>query len=296
MRVPAAGQVRRDAPRAFEIALLLEEMPDHRRKLANLHVLEKQLTVQPFHGRLRLGWSQGARGIARSARWPSQNALLFRGGVASKRLVEVSDRIARCRGLAGLSRGQESAEEVVQVPMLLRQGGCQEGRTEGSHRLDFFTVGREWLHVFAPSRPVAWLVLALFFSAACGEKADPVRQTLDRLVRAAQARDREAVLENVTADFRDAGGGGFGDARETLRRFFAAYEIINVRMRDLTIERAPEAARARFRMEFSGQPRKIGGLDALLPSVSACDFDVRLVPDGRRWKIAWASWEVVGDR
>ena len=76
-----------------------------------------------------------------------------------------------------------------------------------------------------------------------------------------------------------------------MRRYFAAYEILDVKMKDLTIERAPEAARARFRAELSGQPRKIGGLDGLLPSASTYNFDVRLVPDGKRWKVAWASWE-----
>ena len=67
-------------------------------------------------------------------------------------------------------------------------------------------------------------------------------------------------------------------------------------MRDVTIERAPEAARARFRVQFSGQPRRIGGLDGLLPAASTYSFDVRLVPDGSLWKVAWAAWEVVGDR
>lgn len=140
------------------------------------------------------------------------------------------------------------------------------------------------------------VLLVLLYAVCCRRAGDPVRETLDRLVKSAQARDAAAVVENLTPDFRDAEGGDAGQAAVTVRRFFAVYEIINVQVRNLTIERAPEAARARFRVEFSGQPRKIGGLDALLPSVSTYDFDVRLVPDGKRWKIAWASWEPVGDR
>jgi hypothetical protein len=133
----------------------------------------------------------------------------------------------------------------------------------------------------------------LLFAAGCGEKADPVRSTLDRVRKAAEARDAAGVVENLTPDFRDNAGGGVGEASEALRRYFAAYEILNVRIRDITIERAAESARARFRVDLSGQPQKIGGLDGLFPSASTYNFDVRLVPDGKRWKIAWAAWEGV---
>jgi hypothetical protein len=138
--------------------------------------------------------------------------------------------------------------------------------------------------------------LLLSLAAGCGEKADPVRATLDRIRKAAEARDAAGVVENLGSDFRDDAGGGAGEVSEALRRYFAAYEILNLQMRDITIERSEQAARARFRVEFSGQPRKIGGLDGLLPSASTYKFDVRLVPDGKRWKVAWAAWEVVGDR
>lgn len=138
--------------------------------------------------------------------------------------------------------------------------------------------------------------MLLLLAAGCREESDPVRATLDRIRKAAEARDAAGVLENLTPDFRDDAGGGAGEVSEALRRYFAAYEILNLQLRDVTIERAAEAARARFRVDFSGQPRKIGGLDGLLPSASAYKFDVRLVPDGKRWKVAWAAWEVVGDR
>ena len=136
----------------------------------------------------------------------------------------------------------------------------------------------------------------LLLAPGCREKGDPVEATLNRMRKAAEARDTRGVVENLTPDFREAAGGGTSEVSETLRRYFAAYEIINLKMRDVTIERAPEAARARFRVEFSGQPRKIGGLDGLLPSASTYSFDVRLVPDGSRWKVAWAAWEAAGGR
>ena len=146
-------------------------------------------------------------------------------------------------------------------------------------------------------RPSPRLILiVLVLAIACRRESDPVRATLDRVVKAAQSRDAAAVVENLTRDYRDAEGQTPGDVAEMLRRIFAAYQIIDVRLSDVEIDRAPEAARATFRADFSGQPRKLGGLDRFFPSASAYRFDVRLVPEGNRWKVAWASWEVVGDR
>jgi hypothetical protein len=130
--------------------------------------------------------------------------------------------------------------------------------------------------------------------AACDRSGDPVRDTLDRVAQAARARDAKAVRAQLSADYRDAAGNGPAEAEGTLRGYFAAYEILDVRLTDVTIERAEGAARARFRADLSGQPRReAAGLAGLLPSASSYRFDVRLVPDGARWKIAWASWEPV---
>lgn len=139
-------------------------------------------------------------------------------------------------------------------------------------------------------------LILLFLTLACRRESDPVQAALDRIVKAAQARDAQAVVENLAKDYRDAEGQASAGVSATLRRIFAAYEIIDVRLADVTVERAPEAARVTFRAEFSGQPRKLGGLDALFPSASTYRFDVRLVPEGSRWKVAWASWEVIGGR
>jgi hypothetical protein len=139
-------------------------------------------------------------------------------------------------------------------------------------------------------------LIVLSLALACRRESDPVRATLDRVVKAAQSRDAGAVVENLTGDYRDAEGQASADVAATLRRIFAAYEIIDVRLSDVEIDRAPEAARVTFRADFSGQPRKLGGLDRFFPSASAYRFDVRLVPESNLWKVAWASWEVVGGR
>lgn len=125
---------------------------------------------------------------------------------------------------------------------------------------------------------------------ACRKPGDPVKETLDRIVEAADKRDADAVVSQLAVGYRDAEDQAPGEVRALLRRYFAAYEILNVRISGLEIERAPEAARARFRAELSGQPAKLGGLDRLLPSASRYDFEVRLAPEDGRWKVAWAAW------
>ena len=120
---------------------------------------------------------------------------------------------------------------------------------------------------------------------------DPVRATLDRMAQAAGKRDAAAVVANLSETYRDAEGQAPAEVSAVLRRYFAAYEILDVKISSVEIERAPEAARARFRADLSGQPVKLGGLDRFLPSASKYDFDVRLVPEGGRWKVAWASWQ-----
>lgn len=116
------------------------------------------------------------------------------------------------------------------------------------------------------------------------------------MVRAAHRRDVSALFERVSAGFESGDGSSRADAQALLRRMFAAYEILDVTLSDVSIERSANAARARFRAELSGQPRRIGGLDGLFPRSSSYDFDVRLVTEEGRWKVAWASWRAVTER
>jgi hypothetical protein len=45
---------------------------------------------------------------------------------------------------------------------------------------------------------------------------------------------------------------------------------------------------------MSGQPRRIGGLEGLVPSSAAYDFDVRLTNESGVWKALWAQWNPTG--
>ena len=133
---------------------------------------------------------------------------------------------------------------------------------------------------------------AVLAAIACRPAGDPVRQTLDRVAESAGKRDVSGAVAHLAPDYRDAAGNGAADVAQMLRGYFAAYESLDVTLRDVSIERAEGAARARFRADLSGRLRKeAAGLAGLLPSSASYRFDVRLVPDGSRWKIAWASWE-----
>ena len=144
------------------------------------------------------------------------------------------------------------------------------------------------------SAQTAALVLALGIVASCSRSADPVRESLDAIVKAANARDTDALFDRVAANFEAADGSGLADAKANVGRYFAAYEILDVSIRDVQIERGEGAARVRLRAVMSGQPRKIGGLEGIIPSSASYDFDLRLVADGGKWKVAWAQWNPAG--
>ena len=137
-------------------------------------------------------------------------------------------------------------------------------------------------HILAAA---AWILVP-----ACAPKGDPVRQSLDAIVKAADARDAERLFEHVSASFQAADGSSLADAQAMVGRYFSAYEILTVTIRDVRIERGEGAARVRLRAEMSGQPRKVGGLEGLVPTASTYDFDLRLTLEDGRWKVAWAQW------
>jgi hypothetical protein len=134
------------------------------------------------------------------------------------------------------------------------------------------------------------LCLLAVLALSCARKGDPVRESLDEIVKAANARDTGRLFGFVAGNFQAADGSGVADARAMVERYFAAYEILNVTIRDVQIERGEGVARVRLRAEMSGQPRKIGGLDGLVPSAATYDFDLRLALEDGQWKVAWAQW------
>lgn len=139
---------------------------------------------------------------------------------------------------------------------------------------------------------LAALVLVAAFPG-CAKPADPVQATIDAVVKAANARDADALMQRVAPDFEAADGTGRNDVEARLKGYFQAYEILHVQVSNVQIERSEAAARVRLRAEMNGQPRSIGGLGGLVPSAAKYDFDLRLVREGKEWKLAFAGWQPV---
>ncbi|MCL4808429.1 MAG: nuclear transport factor 2 family protein [Thermoanaerobaculia bacterium] len=130
---------------------------------------------------------------------------------------------------------------------------------------------------------------------ACRKEADPVRAAIDSLAAAADDRDADAAGEVLAAAYTDAEHADRAAALQTIRRYFAAYERISTSFSDVQIDRKPDLARATFTATFDGAPRKIGSLDAMLPRSAKVRFEMNLVPEEGRWKVAWAGWQLVSE-
>jgi len=135
--------------------------------------------------------------------------------------------------------------------------------------------------------------IALAVLAACGGPKDPVQALLTDLETAAEHRDAEAVVSHLAPDFRGSGGLLRTDVGPLLRRYFAAYEKVNLHVYDVTIERGEGTVRARFRVDFDGRPLQFGGLGGFLPPSAMYRFDLGLRQIEGRLLVAEAAWEEV---
>ncbi len=146
----------------------------------------------------------------------------------------------------------------------------------------------------APKLLAAFL-LVLAALAACRKESDPVRSALDALAKAASHRDADAAADLLATTYADAEHADRAAALLTIRRYFAAYESISASFSDLTIDRKTDLARAIFTATFDGAPRKIGSLEGFLPRSAKVKFEMNLVPEEGRWKVAWAGWQLVSE-
>lgn len=135
-------------------------------------------------------------------------------------------------------------------------------------------------------RPVlAVLLLAVLLLAACAER-DPIAATIGRVVEAAEDRDAAEVLESLSASYE-----GRAQVEHELRRYLFGYESIDITVRELESDSTAAGGWATFRVDFTGVPKKAGGLDQFLPRSATYRFALDFVAEEGGQKIAKAQWE-----
>jgi hypothetical protein len=136
-------------------------------------------------------------------------------------------------------------------------------------------------------------LIAVLALGACGGETDPVRRLVADAESAVEARDAEAVAALATLGFRGPGGMGRAELRSTLRRYFLAYQSIDVVVYDLSVERDEASARVSCTVELSGDARQIGALRGLLPPEAVYRLHLEVAEEDGEWRIAQAGWEAV---
>jgi hypothetical protein len=150
------------------------------------------------------------------------------------------------------------------------------------HLIPRFPV--RWHGVKAQTLPV---VVVLSLVACGGTPRDPVERLIDDISKAAESRDATAVGERLSEDFQGEGGVAKAETIAMVRQYLGGYERVNVDVFDL--QRA-EAGRVKFRVEFAGKPKEIGGLAALLPSTAVYEFELEFAGEGKDLRVRRASW------
>jgi hypothetical protein len=129
------------------------------------------------------------------------------------------------------------------------------------------------------------MLFAVLLLASCTEK-DPIARTIGRAVEAAEDRDAAEVVQSLSASYA-----GRAEVEHELRRYLFGYEHIDITVRELESQTTPDGGWATFRVDFTGTPRKAGGLDQFLPRSATYRFALDFVNESGEWKIAKAQWE-----
>jgi hypothetical protein len=136
------------------------------------------------------------------------------------------------------------------------------------------------------------LLLGLAVLSACSHgPKDPVAALLADLEGAAEARDAERFAERLAPSFRGAQGLGRSEALAELKRYLAAYESVAIEVYGVEAQRDGSVAHVRCVVEFSGQARRIAGLEGLMPPSAVYRFELDVADEGGGWLVRGATWE-----
>lgn len=134
--------------------------------------------------------------------------------------------------------------------------------------------------------------IALVLLAGCSSPDSPevqVRQVIDQMEAAAEARDTGDFMEFVSDNFRDEYGQGPDAAARYARGYFIANQSLHLLTRVNSIEfPAPDEARADISVGMVG--READAATAWNLAADLYDFDVVLRREGDEWKVTYAKW------
>ena len=137
-------------------------------------------------------------------------------------------------------------------------------------------------------------LLALALTLGCsGAPGDPVEELQAELEAAAEDRDVERFGARISESFGGPRGLTRADALASLRRYFAAYESVDLEVYGVEVARDGDSAGVRCVVEFAGRARQIGGLKGLLPPAAVYRFELEVGDEGGVWRVQEASWETV---
>jgi hypothetical protein len=162
-------------------------------------------------------------------------------------------------------------------------------RAPEHHAPSFHGAGRYRRRLLSSSAALLSLALAL----GCGRPHDATEPILEA-ARAVEKKDADAVASCLASGYHDGEHADAAAVVARVRQLTLAYDRPKVSVTGMKLAQSGSTARARFRAELSGAPKSLPGLEGFLPRTSAWDFEVNLVREDGRWKIATASWTPAG--
>jgi hypothetical protein len=126
----------------------------------------------------------------------------------------------------------------------------------------------------------------------CSDPRSPeaeIREMIDAMEEAAEARDVGEVMEHISAQFRD----GYGRDGQALSQYVRGYFIANQSIHLLTrIERIefPTQDEARAKVTVGMVGRDAAEANAWNLAADVHDFDVTFMREDGEWKVTHAKW------
>jgi hypothetical protein len=128
--------------------------------------------------------------------------------------------------------------------------------------------------------------------AACGDADSPeqqVRQVIDKMETAAEARDVSELVEHLSSEYRDVNGMSADEAGRYVRGYFVANQSIHLLTRVEQIEfPLPDEARARVLVGMVGRDADAASNWDL--AADLYEFKLSLRQEDGEWKVSFAQW------